>query len=111
VAFSPQGIKTPLIGLVKEGMKSDIIQAFRQRASEYLCWSTREAEVLSAIERVVKQVRVEWEKEKLTEELTKTNRNLQELVRELKTILAIGKTVTSTKRQNVLFEKIVERAV
>ena len=100
-----------MIGLVKEGMKSDIIQAFRQRASEYLCWSTREAEVLSAIERVVKQVRVEWEKEKLTEELTKTNRNLQELVRELKTILAIGKTVTSTKRQNVLFEKIVERAV
>ena len=111
MAFSPQGIKTPLIVLVKEGMKSDIIQSFRRRASDYLCWSTREAEVLSANERVVKQVRVEWEKEKLTEKLYKTNRNLQELVRELKTILAIGKTVTSTKRQNVLFEKIIEGAV
>jgi len=111
VALSSQGIETPLVILAKEGMESDIIQAFRLGASDYLCWPARETEVLSAIERVLKQVRARREKERLTEELDKTNRKLQDRVRELKTILAIGKTVTSTKRQNELFEKVVEGAV
>ena len=110
-ALSSQGIETSLIVLGKEGMESDIIQAFRRVASDYLCWSAREVKVLSAIESVLKQVRAWREKESLTEELDKTNRKLQEGVRELKTILAIGKTATSTKRQNILFEKIVEGAV
>jgi DNA-binding NtrC family response regulator len=107
-ALSSQGIETPLIVLGNEGIESDIIQAFRREDSDYLCWSAREVKVLSAIERVLKQVRAWREKESLTDELDKTNRKLQEGVRELKTILAIGKTATSTKRQNILFEKIVE---
>jgi two-component system NtrC family sensor kinase len=111
VALVSQGIKTPMIVLAKEGMDSDIIQTFRLGASDYIYWPFREAEVLSAVERLLKQVRSKRDRELLAEELDKTNQELQRRLKELKTILAIGKTVTSTKRQSELFEKVVEGAI
>jgi len=111
VALSSQGIKAPVIMIAQKGMEADMVQAFRLGATDYLFWPTREAEIVSAVERVIKQVRSRRERETLARQLKQTNDELQQRVRELTTIFAIGKAVTSITNQRELFDKIVEGAV
>jgi len=111
VALSSQSMDAPVIVIAQKGMESDLVQAFRLGAADYLLWPTREAEIVSAVERVFKQVRARRERETLARQLKQTNNELQQRVRELTTIFAIGKAVTSITKQSDLFEKIVEGAV
>jgi len=111
VALTSQGIQAPVIVIAQKGAEGDLMQAFRLGASDYLLWPMREAEVVSAVERVIKQVRARRERETLARQLKQTNDELQQRVRELTTIFAIGKAVTSITDQRELFEKIVEGAV
>lgn len=111
VALASQGLDAPVIIIAEKGMEEDIIQAFRLGAADYLLWPAREAEVVAAVERVLKQVRARREREQLAFQVKQTNEELQRRVRELTTILAIGKAVTSVTDQRKLFEKIVEGAV
>jgi len=111
VALSAQGIDVPTIVVSSEGDDKDIIQAFRLGATDYLHWPMREAEVISAVERILKEVRARRERLQLSKQLSRTNRELQQRVRELTTIFALGKAVTSITDLQTLFEKIVEGAV
>jgi len=111
VALSSQGLDMPIIVIAQKGMEADVIQAFRLGAADYLLWPIREAEVVSAVERVLKQVRSRLERETLARQLKQTNQELHRRVRELTTIFAVGKAVTSITDQRLLFEKIVEGAV
>lgn len=111
VALTAQGLDIPVIVIAEKGSENDVIQAFRVGANDYLSWPAREAEVVSAVERVLKQVRARKEREQLEKQLNQLNQQLQQRVRELTTIFAIGKVVTSVTDQRLLFEKIVEGAM
>ncbi len=111
VALSSQGVEVPVIVMSDEGMEDDVIQAFRLGAADYLKRPLREAEIVSAVERALKQVRERKERRKLAKRLEKTNRELKRRVRDLTTIFNIGKTVTSVTDQRALFERIVKGAV
>ena len=63
VALSSQGIEAPVIVISHQGMEGDLIQAFRLGANDFLIWPVREAEVVLAVERVLKQVRSRRERE------------------------------------------------
>jgi DNA-binding response OmpR family regulator len=108
VALSAQGISIPMIVLAETGMEPDVIHAFRLGASDYLMLPVREAEVISCVERALKQVREVRAREKLDAQIKLTNAELQRRVRELSTIFAVGRAVISITDQRVLFEKIVE---
>lgn len=108
IALSSQGIGVPVIVIAGEGKEHDVIQAFRLGASDCLSWPAREAEVLSSVERVIKQVRNLRESERIKHQLNRTNRDLQTRVRELTTIFEIGKSVVSTTDRRSLFNKITE---
>jgi signal transduction histidine kinase/DNA-binding response OmpR family regulator len=110
VALNSQGISIPVIVLVQKGMESDIIQAFRLGASDYLVWPVRDAEVISAAERCLKQVHERRDREHLAHQLQQTNQELQQRVKELTAIFSIGKAVTSITDQSNLFDKILEGA-
>jgi signal transduction histidine kinase/DNA-binding response OmpR family regulator len=110
VALNSQGINTPVIVLVQKGMESDIIQAFRLGASDYLVWPARDAEIVSVVERGLKQVHERRDREHLARQLQQINQELQQRVRELTTIFTIGKAVTSITDQSNLFDKILEGA-
>jgi DNA-binding response OmpR family regulator len=110
VALNSQGLEVPIIVIAPRGMESDVIQAFRLGATDFLYWPIREAEVVAAVERVLRQVRGRREREVLTRQLNHTNQELQRRVRELNTIFAIGKAVISATDQQSLFNKIVEGA-
>jgi signal transduction histidine kinase len=97
VALKSQGLQTPVVLLAQRGQESDIVQAFRLGAADYLLLPVREAEVISAVERVLKQVHERQE--------------LQLRVRELTTVFAVGKAVTSITDMSLLMNRILEGAV
>ncbi|MEN6299170.1 MAG: response regulator [Anaerolineaceae bacterium] len=111
VALSSQGLETPVIVISEKGKEGEVIQAFRLGATDYLYWPTRETEVVSAVERVLKQVRTRRDRDDLCQTLYQTNQELQKRVRELTTIFAIGKAITSITDQSSLYDKIVEGAI
>lgn len=110
VALSSQGIDIPIIVIAPQGMESDVIQAFRLGATDFIAWPIREAEVVSAVERVLRQGRAHREREQLARQLNQANQELQRRIRELTTIFAIGKAVVSTTDQLAVFDKILEGA-
>ncbi len=111
VALSSQGSDVPVIVIAEEGEEDNVIQAFRLGATDFLKSPLREAEVVSAVERVLKQVRAKRERRLLAHKLERTNYELKRRVRDLTTIFSIGKAVTSITEQQVLFDRIVEGAV
>ena len=111
VGLASQGNRIPVILIAERGQEQAIIQAFRLGAADYLLWPLRDAEVVSAVERVIKQVREERGRKQLEAQLKFANEELQRKVRELTNIIAIGKAVVSITDRRILFEKIVEGVV
>jgi DNA-binding response OmpR family regulator len=108
VAFAAQGITTPVLVVASEGQEKDIIQAFRLGAADYLLWPAREAEVLSAVERLLSRVHETRDRQRLDLKLSEANHELQRRARELDTLLSIGKAVVSITDHRFLFRKIVD---
>lgn len=108
VALRSQGTDVPMLVTAPSGMESDAIQAFRLGAHDYLVKPLREAEVVAALERVIKEIRLRREHRQLAEQLAESNRQLERRVRELTTLFGLGKTVTSTTHQGQLFAKLIE---
>lgn len=108
VALRSQGMEVPMLVTAREGMEGNAIQAFRLGARDYLVKPLREAEVVSAAERALNEVRLRNERQQLAEQLAESNRQLERRVRELTTLYGIGKAVTSTTHQAQLFTKLME---
>ena len=111
VAMRSQGMEVPMLVTAPEGMEAAAIQAFRLGARDYLVKPLREAEVVSAVERALGEVRLRNERHQLAEQLSESNRELERRVRELTTLYGIGKAVTSTTNQAQLFAKLVDSSL
>ena len=110
VALSSQGVETPLVVLAAKGMESDVIQAFRLGAVDYLTIPAREPEVLTVVERVTRQGRERRERDRLATELRQSNQLLQARIQEQNVLFAVGKAVTSITDQSLLFDRLLESA-
>jgi GAF domain-containing protein/CheY-like chemotaxis protein len=110
VALASQGIHTPLLVIAGKGQEQDIIQAFRLGAADYLLWPAREAEVLSAVERVLARVHEVHDRQRADLKLSKVSHELQHKLQELATLMNVGKAVASTTDYRLLFQKIVDSA-
>lgn len=111
VALRSQGIQVPVLVTAGEGKEADAIQAFRLGARDYLVKPLREAEVLAAIERALREIRLRNEREQLAGQLADSHNQLEQRVRELTTIYGIGKAVTSTTNQRDLFDKLMQSSL
>jgi signal transduction histidine kinase/FixJ family two-component response regulator len=111
VALNSQNMDIPVIMIAAQGQEKDVIQSFRLGASDYVGAPVRETEVVSAVERALKQVRARRERQSLSRQLEQSNAQLQKRVNELTTIFGIGKAVTSITDQDDLFAAIVQGAV
>jgi two-component system NtrC family sensor kinase len=89
----------------------DILHAFRLGATDFLTTPIREAEVVTSVERAVKTVRARVERDQLAHKVQQANAELQQRVRELTTIIALGKAVTSVTNPQSLFKKIIEGSI
>ena len=110
-ALNSQGVKSPVIVIAEKGQESDAIQAFRLGASDVIFWPVRDAEVVSIVERALRQTRESRERQKLDRQLDSMNSQLQKRLRDLSTVLSIAKAVVSMTDQRLLFDKILESAL
>jgi DNA-binding response OmpR family regulator len=109
-ALTSQGVNTPVMVIANKGQEHDIIQAFRLGAVDYIAWPSRDAEVLSAVEHVLRRVQEGRDRQRLGQQVTDINHELQRTVRELTAIINIGKAVISITDQRILFQKLVDGA-
>ncbi|HCB01776.1 MAG TPA: hypothetical protein DEP19_05280 [Anaerolineae bacterium] len=110
-AVSSQNIKSPVIVIAEKGQEHDAIQAFRLGAMDVMFWPLRDAEVVSIVERALKQTQEARERQKLDRQLKVTNDELQKRLRDLTTILGTAKAVVSITDQRLLFDRILESAL
>ncbi|MFH1524734.1 MAG: response regulator [Chloroflexota bacterium] len=110
VALNSQEVQVPVIVVAEKGQENAVIQAFRLGAADYLLWPAREAEVISAVERALKQVRESRTRQRLDLQLKEINQELRR-VRELTATFNIGKAILSITDQGILFDKIIERVM
>ena len=111
IALTSQGVSTPLMVIARKGQEQDIIQAFRLGAADYILWPARDAEVISAVERVLGRVHEIRDRQRLDLKLSETNHALQLRARELTTLIGLGKAVIANTDQRKLLQKIVDGAV
>jgi DNA-binding response OmpR family regulator len=109
-ALNSQGIKSPLIIIAEKGQEADAIQGFRLGATDVMFWPLRDAEVVSIVERALRQTQESRERQKLDRQLKATNEELQRRLRDLTTVLAVAKAVVSITDQRMLFDRILEGA-
>lgn len=110
-AFQAQNVKSPVIVIAKKGQEHDAIQAFRLGATDVMFWPLRDAEVVSIVERALKQTQEARERQKLDRQLKSTNDELNKRLRDMTTIISVAKAVTSLTDQRVLFDRILESAL
>jgi DNA-binding response OmpR family regulator len=111
VALASQGVSTPILVIASKGQEHDIIQAFRLGAADYIFWPARDAEVLSAVDRVLSRVHDARDRRRLDTKLNAAHQLLQSRMRDLNTLMNIGKVVSSTTNQRTLFQGIVDGAL
>lgn len=110
-AVSSQNIKSPVIVIAEKGQETDAIQAFRLGATDVMFYPLRDAEVVSIVERALKQTQEARERQKLDRQLKVTHDELQKRLKDLTTILGTAKAVVSITDQRVLFDRILESAL
>lgn len=110
-AIQSQNLSIPVIVIAPKGHEREVIQAFRLGAYDYLLWPAREAEVVAAVERGLRQVQERRAREQLDGQLRQMNAELQRKVRDLSTILALSKAVVSLSDQRQLFQRILDGAL
>ncbi len=111
VAIKSQGYTGPIIVATKRGNEAMAIDAFRLGATDYLTKPLREAEVLRAIEHGLAEVRLRRDRNNLTEKLQQSNGELQARLKELTTLSAIGKSLTTVFDAQQLFQQVLEAAI
>ena len=111
VAFSAQGITAPLNLVAEKGQEADVIQSFRLGASDVLFWPARDAEVVTVVERALRQTRESRTRQQLDQKVKGMNEELQRKVQQLTTILGIARAVVNITSQRQLFDRILEGAL
>ncbi|MCC6905831.1 MAG: response regulator [Anaerolineae bacterium] len=110
-ALSAQSIDIPVIVLADEGAEKEALKAFRLGARDYLVRPIREAEMIQAVERALKDVRLKRERASLVSEVRHADEEAEQRLRENKTLMGIGKSVTSLHSLDEIFDRVVRAAI
>lgn len=110
-ALRSQGFDSPVIVIAPENGESQALAAFRLGARDYLVRPLREAEVVAAVDRIVEDGRLRRERALLQQQLSQSNAELEQRVRDLTTLAGIGKAVTNLTDVGSLFSRIAESAI
>ncbi len=109
-ALGSQGVNAPLVVVAEKGQEQSVIQAFRLGAADALFWPARDAEVVRVVERALQQTREARARQQLGQQLDATHMELERRLRDLTTILSIGRAVISVTDHRQLFDRILEGA-
>lgn len=103
--------EVPIILMTSHGSEAIAVEVFRKGVRDYVIKPFTPDGMLESIERALREVRLQREKDVLTKRLVQTNRRLEQHLRELNTLYQIGKSVTLLEERDRLLERVVEAAL
>jgi GAF domain-containing protein/FixJ family two-component response regulator len=106
-----RGSDIPVILMTFYGSEEIAVEAFRLGVKNYIVKPFKSHEVLEAVEGALSEGRLRREKEILTEELMRTNKQLEQRVHELATLYEIAEAMTKLMDLETLLSRLVEAAV
>lgn len=110
-ALKSQNFEAPVVVILPHGGELQALAAFRLGARDYLMRPVREAEVITVVDRLSAETRMKKERVQMQQKIQQSHNELQERVKELNTLQAIGKAVTNLNDVNVLFTRLIESAM
>jgi two-component system phosphate regulon sensor histidine kinase PhoR len=105
------GLRIPAILMTAHGSEQIAVDAFRLGIRDYVIKPFEVDEMTSAIERALRESRLERERTQLIQEITASNTELKQRLQELNTVYATGKSVTSSLDLEEVLRRVVEAAV
>jgi DNA-binding response OmpR family regulator len=110
VALRAHGYRGPIIILAERDSPQSAVEVFRLGATDYVTRPIREAEMLSAVERALGEVRLRRQRDALVARLQITNQQLEQRVKELTTLYNAGQASTALDNLDALFRGVLESA-
>ena len=105
-----RGVDVPVILMTFYGSEEVAVDAFRLGVKNYIQKPFKSQEVLSAVEGALGESRLRREREQLTQELMRTNRQLEQRVRELTMLYEVTEAMTKLMDLEPLLSRLVEAA-
>ena len=102
---------TPVALMIFAGSEELAVEAFRLGVRSYVLKPLKAPEVLKAVGDGLRESRLRREKELLTEELMRANKELERRVRELTMLHEITQAVTTSAQLETLLSRVVEVGV
>jgi GAF domain-containing protein/CheY-like chemotaxis protein len=106
-----RGSDIPVILMTFYGSEEIAVEAFRQGVKNYIIKPFKPQEVLEAIESALSEGRLRREKEVLTGQLVRTNKQLEQQVRELTMLYDITQAMAALLDLETLLSRVVEASV
>lgn len=110
-ALQARGSTIPVILMTFYGSEEVAVEAFRLGVRNYIVKPFKPQQVVEAIESALGESRLRREKALLTEELMRTNKQLEQRVRELTTLYEITQAMTGLLNLETLLSRVVEASV
>lgn len=106
-----RGSDMPVILMTFYGSEEIAVEAFRLGVKNYIVKPFKSHEVLDAVEGALSEGRLRREKERLTQELMRTNKQLEHRVSELTMLYEIAEAMTKLMDLETLLSRLVEAAL
>jgi DNA-binding response OmpR family regulator len=110
VALRAQGYHGPMIILAERDSPHSPVEVFRLGATDYVTRPIREAEMMSAVERALGEVRLRRQRDALVARLQTANQQLEQRVKELTTLYSVGQVSTALDNLDALFRSVLDSA-
>lgn len=104
-------LNIPVILMTFHGSEDIAVEVFRLGVRDYIIKPFYPEEMLNAIERHLSEIRLQREKEALTDRILQANRDLKMRLQELNMLYSIGKQVTALVNMQKLLVRVVDAAV
>lgn len=105
-----RGLNIPTILMTAYGSEETAVEAFRLGVRDYIIKPIDVEELSAAIERALRETRLQKERDELVERLMRSNNQLERRVQELNTLYSIGKSVSSSLNIETVLHRVVEAA-
>jgi len=110
-ALRSRQCEVPVILMTSHGSEAIAVEVFRKGVRDYVIKPFTADEILKSIEKALKEVRLQREKEALTQRLMQSKRQLEQRLTELSTLFHIGKSVTTLMERDKLLGRIADAAL
>jgi class 3 adenylate cyclase/DNA-binding response OmpR family regulator len=110
-ALQERNVHIPVVLMTFHGSEEVAVRGFRMGARDYIIKPFTVQEMLAAIEGALIETRLRKERDALTARVMKTNQQLERRLREMRTLYAIGQSVTSVLELKELLSRVLDAAL